>query len=154
MENSLRKEFVHRVNIIGDKQNVFKAFCPIAEKEWVPNWDCTLLYSQTGIAEKNCIFTTKSDNMPEMVWVCSIYEPGNEVEYVRIITGYFVTVINIKTTQVNEYTECIVQYTHTALSAGGAHYILNNFSEEQFLRQIDQWKDEIPGYLKTSIRDI
>jgi hypothetical protein len=148
MENSLRKEFVHNINILGDTQTVFKAFCPIAEKEWVPNWECTMLYSKTGIAEKNCIFTTKNDNMPEMIWVCSVYDPGNEVEYVRTIPEHFVTVINIKTAQVNEFTECTVKYTHTSLSAVGSDYISTHFNEEQFISQIDPWKEEIPRYLK------
>lgn len=148
MENSLRKEFAHTINILGDTITVFKAFCPIAEKEWVPGWECMMLYSKTGIAEKNCIFTTKHDNMPEMVWVCSIYEPGNEVEYVRTIPGHFVTVINIKTKQVDKNTECTIKYTHTALSTGGAHYISSHFSEEEFIRQVDPWKDEIQVYLK------
>ena len=70
-----------------------------------------MLYSKTGIAEKNCIFTTKHDNMPKAVWVCSIYDPGNEVEYVKTIPEHIVTVVNIKTTQVNEFTECTVKYT-------------------------------------------
>jgi len=148
MENLLRKELVHTINILGDTLSVFKAFCPIAEKEWVPGWECNMLYSKTGIAEKKCVFTTKLDNMPEVVWVCSIYNLGDEVEYVKIIPEHFVTVINIKTTQINEYTKCTVNYTHTALSNDGEYYISKHLSEEQFIRQIDSWKDEISVYLK------
>jgi len=154
MENSLRKEFVHTIKILGDTQTVFKAFCPIAEKEWLPGWDCTMLYSKTGIAEKNCIFTSKHDNMPKAVWVCSIYDPGNEVEYVKTIPEHIVTVVNIKTTQVNEFTECTVKYTHTALSTGGAHYISSHLSEEQLIKQINPWKEEIPTYLRNISKSI
>jgi hypothetical protein len=88
--------------------------------------------------------------MPEMIWVCSVYDPGSEVEYVRTIPEHFVTVINIKTAQVNEFTECTVKYTHTSLSASGSHYISTHFNEEQFISQIDPWKEEIPRYLKKS----
>jgi len=147
MENSIRKEFTHTINIKGDILKVFKAFCPIAEKEWVPGWDCNMLFSKSGIAEKNCLFTTKHDNMPEVIWICSIYDPSNEVEYVRTVPGHYVTVIDIKTEQKNEYTECTVKNTHTALSAEGSHYILNHLSEVQFISQIDSWKNEISVFL-------
>jgi hypothetical protein len=148
MENSLRKELVHTINIPGDVLTVFKAFCPIAEKEWAPGWKCIMLYSETGIAEKNCVFTTRHNNMPEMIWVCSIYNPGNEVEYVRITPGHFVTVINIRTTQIDKYTKCTVKYTHTSLSADGLRYIASHLTEEQFVSQIESWKDQISVYLK------
>ncbi len=148
MENALRKEFVHKISIAGEKQAVFKAFCPVAEKEWIPGWGCEMIYSQTGIAEKNCIFTTRHDGLPEMVWVCSIYDPGKEVEYIRTTPGYFVTVINIKTKQVNEYTECTVRFMHTAISEIGEQYISNHFNKEQFIRQIDSWNSQISDYIK------
>lgn len=147
MENLLRKEFVHKISILGNSSTVFKAFCPIMEREWVPGWECKMVYSKTGIAEKNCVFTTKHNDLPEMIWICSIYEPGNEIEYVRTTPGNFVTVINIKTTKVNEYTECTVTYTHTALSSYGAQYISSHFNEEQFMKQIDSWKNGISVYL-------
>jgi hypothetical protein len=148
MENSLRKEFIHKISIQGDNMTIFRLFCPIEEKNWVPGWECNLLYSETGIAEKNCVFSTKHTNMPESIWICSIYTPDIEVEYVRLIPEHFVTVINIKTLQLSDTTECAVRYTHTALTEGGARYIENHISEELFIKQIDSWGDEISAYLK------
>lgn len=156
MKNSLRKEYIHKINIMGDNMTIFKLFCPIAEKDWVPGWDCNMLYSESGIAEKNCVFTTKHfANMTDDIWICSIYNPGMEVEYVRTTPEYFVTVINIKTLHLkNDITECTVKYTHTALTEGGANFIENHFTEDMFIKQIVSWQDEISTYLKSQIVSI
>lgn len=148
MENSIRKEFVHTININGNIANVFKAFCPIAERKWVPGWDCKMIHSESEIAEKNCVFTTKDDGMPEKIWVCSIYNPNCEVEYIRIIPDCLVSVINIKTVEKNKDTECTVKYSHTSLSTEGKNNILNNLNEEEFIIQIESWKGGISNFLK------
>jgi hypothetical protein len=148
MKNSLRKEFIHKLNIRGDIMSIFRLFCPIVEKSWVPGWECNILYSETGIAEKNCVFSTKHANMPENIWICSIYNLGIEVEYIRITPEYFVTVINIKTLQVSDITQCNVKYTHTALTEGGSNFVESHFTEELFIKQIDSWQDEISAYLQ------
>lgn len=147
MKNALRKEFTHTIHVKGDCKEVFKAFCPEAEKKWVSGWESTMLYSKSGIAEKNCVFTTTPPNMPETVWVCSVYDFGREVEYIKTTPGQLVSVINITTRQVGEDTECTVKYVHTALTAAGTQYILSQLSEEQFIAQISTWETGIPIYL-------
>lgn len=148
MKNVLRKEFTHTIYIKGRCKAVFKAFCPEAEKKWVSGWESTMLYSKSGIAEKNCVFTTTQQNMPENIWICSIYDVGREVEYVRTTPGQLISVINITTRQLGEKTECTVKYVHTALTAAGTQYILNHLSEEQFIAQISSWETSIPIYLE------
>ncbi len=147
MKTTLRKEFTHTIHVKGDCRGVFKAFCPEAEKIWIPGWESTMLYSESGIAEKNCVFTTAQQNMPEIVWVCSVYDTGREVEYVRITPKRLVSVINITTRQSGKATKCTVKYTHTALTEAGAQY-LSNLTEEQFIAQITLWETEIPVYLE------
>ena len=148
MKNALRKKFTHTIQVKGDCLAVFKSFCPEEEKKWISDWDSTMIYSKSGIAEKNCVFTTKQENMPEIVWVCSVYDAGREVEYVRTTPGYMVSVINITTRQFGESTECRVEYVHTSLSEMGTQYILSYFSEAQFKVQIESWKTAIPIYLE------
>jgi hypothetical protein len=147
MQKLIRNKFSHTICFLTPKETVFKIFCPVVEREWVSDWDCNMVYSDSGIAEKNCIFTTKQADMPEAVWVCSIYNFAKEVEYIRTTPGYFVTVVNIKTLQTNMETKCNVTYIHTALSELGAHYITNHFTEELFINQIESWKDAGNAYL-------
>ncbi len=147
MKNTLRKEFIHTIHVKGDCLAVFKAFCPEAEKQWISDWEYTMLFSKSGIAEKNCVFITTQPDMSDVIWVCSVYALGSEVEYVRTTPGQLVTVINITTRQLGEDTECTVKYVHTALTEIGAQYILSQLSEEQFVEQIASWETVIPIYL-------
>lgn len=147
MQKSIRIKFSHSICFLTPKEKVFKIFCPVVEREWVSDWACNMVYSDSGIAEKNCIFTTKHANMPEAVWICSIYDFANEVEYIRTTPGYFITVVNIKTLQADMETKCIVTYSHTALSGIGAYYMENHFTEENFINQIESWKDAGNAYL-------
>ena len=138
---------MHTILVKGDCHAVFNAFCPEAEKKWVPGWESTMIYSQSGIAEKNAVFTTMQLNKPDTVWVCSIYDTDREVEYVRITPGQLVTVINIRTRQLSMDTECMVEYIHTALTEAGSRYIIEELSEEQFIAQIAPWEATIADYV-------
>lgn len=58
---------------------VFPLLCPEREREWVPGWEYTMVYSESGLAEAGCVFTAHA-----AVWVVSRYEPAaGRIEYVR-----------------------------------------------------------------------
>lgn len=148
MPDMLRKQFVREITVQGNLHDVFACFCPVAERQWAPGWQCVMVYSQSGVAEKNCVFTTRHSPLPTMVWVCSIYDVDQEVEYVRVTPEHFVTSINILTTPIDNATRCVVTYTHTALSPGGAAFIEHHFTPEQFAADIDAWPAQIAAYLE------
>lgn len=62
---------------------VFPLLCPVREYDWIPVWDCELLYARTGAAEADCVFRTAFPDRGEEVWTCTRYEPPRAVEYVR-----------------------------------------------------------------------
>ncbi len=147
MLNKKRQEFRHTIRIPGNCGTVFMAFCPVAEREWIEGWESDIIFSESGIAEKNCVFKTSQLNTPDAIWVCSIYDFGRQVEYVRVIPDHFVTVINILTEQTGEETACTVTFTHTALSDDGAQAMKLQFNEERFIEQIESWKTMVPIYV-------
>ena len=73
---------------------VFPLLCPVREYEWIEPWNCEILHSDSGIAEKNCVFRTgffgelpkagASEEAPSDVWVISRYEPEASIEFVRM----------------------------------------------------------------------
>ncbi|MGD9675877.1 MAG: hypothetical protein AB7V19_04240, partial [Candidatus Bipolaricaulia bacterium] len=65
------------------RAEIFSLLCPTREYDWIPTWDCELVFTDTGYAESSCIFTTRSDEDGLATWVCTRYEPNDEVEYVR-----------------------------------------------------------------------
>jgi hypothetical protein len=68
-ENSLNKSpkwrkgerFIYKREIMlhSTKDKIFPLLCPIREYEWFNDWKCTMVYSESGVAENNCIFYTK-----------------------------------------------------------------------------------------------
>ncbi len=41
---------------------VFPLLCPVREGEWLPGWQYRLIWSDSGIAELGCVFTTLAIN--------------------------------------------------------------------------------------------
>lgn len=148
--NLLRKQFSRTITVPHPLHPVFTCFCPIAELDWAPGWNCVMIYSASGVAEKDCVFTTHHPGLPTMVWVCTIYDADQEIEYVRVTPEHFVTSVNIKTTAVGDQTSCVIKYTHTALSAGGAQFLEHHVTEQAFESDIDDWPAQISAYLDAS----
>lgn len=64
---------------------VFPLLCPVREYEWIESWQCEMLHSDSGIAEKNCVFRTRfPGESSDDVWVISHYEPNTRIEFVRV----------------------------------------------------------------------
>jgi hypothetical protein len=66
---------------------VFPLLCPVREYEWIDLWRCEMLHSDTGIAAKNCVFSTRfPGESSDDVWVINRYEPNTRIEFVRVKT--------------------------------------------------------------------
>ena len=65
-------------------EELFPLFCPAREADWIPGWDCELIYTDSGYAEEKCVFRTgKSNSAGDGVWVFTGYEKNKFVEFVR-----------------------------------------------------------------------
>ena len=94
-----RKRFVFSVTWETTVEELFPLFCPVREADWIPGWDCDLIYTDSGLVEDNCIFKTdKSSAMGGGIWMFIGYEVNQYVEFVRIeedlITRARITVKN------------------------------------------------------------
>ncbi len=64
---------------------VYPLLCPVREYEWIEPWRCDMLHSDSGIAEKNCVFRARlPGESSDDVWVISHYEPNTRIEFVRV----------------------------------------------------------------------
>jgi len=43
-------------------ERIFPLLCPAREADWIPGWNCELIYTKTGYAEDKCIFRTEKSN--------------------------------------------------------------------------------------------
>ena len=91
----LRKTLSHGQQLNGTKEQTFPLLCPTREYDWIKEWSCDLIYSDSGFAEPNCVFRTagpvsKISGAPEEFWIVSRYEPPNRIEFVKFAPTLFV----------------------------------------------------------------
>ena len=62
-----RVQFSHPQLVKAKPEEIFPLLCPVREYDWIPEWDCTMVYSESGIAERGCVFQTdrESDGRPD-----------------------------------------------------------------------------------------
>lgn len=60
---------------------VFPLLCPVREYEWIEQWSCEMIYSESGVAEENCIFTTL---FGPFVWNVDRYEPPSRISFTLV----------------------------------------------------------------------
>ena len=94
-------------------EKVFPLLCPVREADWIPGWKYELIYSDSGVAEAGCIFTTQdpavesekysrrtdeSDHSsPVTTWICTEYDPAAfRIAYVWIKPGLVATELWIR----------------------------------------------------------
>ena len=66
-------------------KDLFALFCPTREADWIPGWDCELVYTDSGYAEDNCIFKTDASNAAgDGLWVFTKFEANRHIEFVRV----------------------------------------------------------------------
>ncbi|MFW9990257.1 MAG: hypothetical protein ACFFC3_16575 [Candidatus Odinarchaeota archaeon] len=64
-------------------EKIFPLLCPAREADWIPGWDCKLIYTESGYAEDKCIFQTgKSNHVGEGLWTFTGYQLNEYVEFV------------------------------------------------------------------------
>lgn len=65
-----RKEF----EVTAPPEMVFPLLCPVREREWLDGWKADVVYSDSGFAEENAIFTSENPLLGDAVYVVSRHE--------------------------------------------------------------------------------
>ena len=83
--NRTRTLLSHTMHLSASPEDVFPLLCPVREYDWIENWQCELIYSESGKAEADCVFQTRfPQDGPEDTWVVSRYDPPRAIEFIRI----------------------------------------------------------------------
>ena len=76
----ITREFSHQVQ--APPEQVFPLLCPVREHDWIPYWECQLVYSASGKAEDGCVFCTDLPDHGRAIWTVSRYEPPRRIQFV------------------------------------------------------------------------
>lgn len=128
---------------------VHALICPVKEAEWLDGWDYDLIYSQSGVAEYGCVFTSQSAG-EQTIWTITKRDDVTcETEFVRVTPGSRVALVAIRIAEGGNQTSRVhISYTITALTAAGNTFV-DNFSEENFDKDMQFWEATLNHYLKT-----
>jgi hypothetical protein len=144
-------------------ERVFPLLCPVREAAWIPDWRYRLIYSDSGIAELGCIFTTssktasvpessKGQNSPaaETTWICVDYDPAAfRIAYVWIDPGRVATELRIQLEAANDgTTRSHIRFRYTGLSPQGNREV-ESYDRRWFERKMHGWESAINHYLTT-----
>lgn len=136
-------------------EQVFPLLCPVREAEWAPGWQYRLIYSDSGVAELGCIFTTpnppgRPHASPEKTWIVTDYDPAAfRIGFVWVDPGRVATEIRIQLTRAAETTtKAKIQYRYTGLSEEGNREI-ETYDENWFRNMMEEWESAINEYLGT-----
>lgn len=150
-ENALRR--VHRVDLVlaGRPERVFPLLCPVLEYDWIDGWSAVMVYSQSGVAERGCVFRTRSE-VGDETWTVSRYEPSRAIEFVRVVAGVRVLTMDFDLAPGEaETTKARVTYTYTALGPDGTAAIeqVTPQRQEALARRLETMLNH---YLRTGAR--
>lgn len=144
-----RVRFACSQTVHAEPEAIFPLLCPVLEYDWVPGWDCRLVYTESGVAEPGCVFQTdKPGDGGVDTWVVSHYEPDKRIEFVRVN--------RLRTIQYDIHlepagdgsTRLLWEQTITALDEAGDRHV-DGLREEDFARMIESLEAMIEHYLST-----
>lgn len=81
-----RVRFQETQHVDAAPEEVFPLLCPVREFDWIPSWECAVVYTGSGLAEEGCVFQTgkPGDGGGVDTWVVSRYEPPKRISFVRV----------------------------------------------------------------------
>lgn len=140
-------EFSHDVKASPEK--IFPLLCPIRELDWIPGWNCELIYSDSGFAENNCIFTTEFPDRGKGTYVISAYDPKQFIiQFVIFFPGFLVEKLDISIHQ-KEDSLSVVHWrrTYTGLNDAGNRWV-KHFVANMFQQRMQMIADAMSDYLR------
>ncbi len=139
----------HTMLLEGSPESIFPLLCPVRESEWIETWRCTMVYSDSGFAELDCVFQTDfPQDGPRDIWVLSRYERPKLVEFVRV-NGIRAIRYTITLRQKAEgKTEAEWRQVITGLNDVGDRFV-DGLSDEEFGRRMKRLQQALNYYLAT-----
>jgi hypothetical protein len=138
------------VELDAGAKTVFPLLCPVKEVDWIDGWEdiCTLVYTDSGIAEEACVFETDIPLEGKALWICSRYDAAHtRIEYIKHIIGKAVIKWAMDVRDLpGGRSEIYARYNATSLSEEG-RALVKDLGETGFLKLMDNIRDEINYYI-------
>ncbi len=143
----VRVERSYTQKLIGKPDAIFPLLCPVREAEWAEGWDPLSVFTKSGFAERDCVFTT-GDQDPDSIWIITKFDLNDHwLEIVKVTPGMTVGRIRIKLDENDTGgTDAEVCYMYTAISSEGENFV-RDYSEEFFTKFMELTESALNDFL-------
>lgn len=123
--NFSREHESFTISINAPAEKIFPLACPVEELKWINGWAYSLVYSNSGKNENNCIFTEKmsaqhimgAEKSEPTYWITTHYDSENHIIHWLLMRSSTVTKVEVTMKTVNpQETEVTWDMTITAIS--------------------------------------
>ncbi len=140
-------------SIKGTPKQVFPLLCPVREADWIPGWTTDWVISNSGVAEKDCIFQTPprpGAGGAASIWVITRHDADAfEVEMFKVTPEFTVGKLQISlSAQGQAGTSAIIAYEFTSLGPLGDTY-LEGFTAQWYEEFMQVWEEQMNHYLES-----
>ena len=144
----VNRSFIQTINAAPAR--VHSLICPVKEAEWLDGWDYDLIFSNSGSAEKGCVFISRSSGEKDTIWLITQRDDAAcETVFARTTPDSRVAEVTVRIEDDGEQTSRVhINYTITALTEEGNRFI-ENFTEENFVNDMKFWEATMNHYLET-----
>jgi hypothetical protein len=147
--NAMRRTMEGTMHHPVPPERVFPLLCPARERDWLEAWDPTIVYTESGVAEPGCVFTTIGPEGVLDVWTVSRHDAHDGVvEFVVVATGLYVMTLEIALHTEQDGTRATWRRTVTSLAPAGEQAIAA-IDDAQHGKRIAHLEASINHYLRT-----
>lgn len=141
----------YRQHYDASAAEVFPMICPVKEEKWLAGFFSYIIFSKSGLAEKDCVFVTTNPGEPVTTWIITCHDrEAGAIEFVRMTPGLLVTRINVElAADPDGGSTAKLTYSFTSLSPEGDMAIRENHNQEKFLQMARLWEESLNYYLRT-----
>jgi hypothetical protein len=129
-------------------EKVFPLLCPQREYEWIESWKGKIIYSESGFAELDCVFSTGLPGDSREIWITDRYVEFKRIQFIRFspsrVIRYNITLTDNKDGTTTARWEQII----TSLNNEGNAFI-ENFSNAGYEKLIKALEKMLNHYLAT-----
>ncbi len=140
----------YTMRIEAQPEVVFPFLCPTKEYEWIDRWECRMVYSDSGFADLDCIFTTNFPGEGPDVWMVSRYEPPKEIQFVRINDSRAMRFSISLRGNGDKTTTAVWRQVITGLTPEG-NKLVEAFSDEQYATEMGTLERMLNHFLTTGM---
>ena len=133
--------------LVAAPEAVFPLLCPVREADWRAGWDPLLVVSGSGVAERDCVFTTAA-SPADAIWYITRHEPdAGFVEMLKISPGVTACRLSIQLRAAAGGSEADITYCHTSLGPAGDAFVAA-FTEDHYREFMRNWESRINHFLR------